>query len=187
MRWFDPLQLVIERYPGKAQVLAAVGVVLGTLAVGYEVHDIAAIPWDLDDHSPKTMSSRVLCGTFGGAVHIIEVQGQTYECAGGETKCGTAQHVPIAFDARDPSRCRLARNVARPTLNQIGSLLGGMAWLAFAGAVFTWVREGRPSQLTTSESKRSWGYRVSRAVLFASATLALVVWLTRVAIHGLAP
>jgi hypothetical protein len=187
LRLSDPLQLLISRYPGKSQVLAAVGVVVGTLAIGYDVHDIATIPWEVDSHSPTVLSSSVHCGTFSGAVHVIDVQGQTFECGGGDTKCGAAQHVPVAFDPQAPSRCRVASNVGRPTLDQIGSLLGGLVWLAFAGAVISWVREGRVGVDEGAHGKRSWGYRVSRAVLIASATLGLIVWLTRTAIHGGTP
>lgn len=177
----DPLQSLIQRYPGKAQALAAIGLVVGTTLVGYEVRDIVTIPWELDDHSPTVMSSRVVCGTFSGAVHVIEVQGHSYECGGGDTKCGAAQHVPVAFDPRNPARCRLASNVARPTLAQLGALLGGMVWLAFAGAVASWVREGRPSAGMPADGKRSTSYRVSRAAFFASAALAVAVWLARIA------
>jgi hypothetical protein len=179
--WPDPLAALITRFPGESRVMAACGVVFGCLALGASSYDIARIPWELDEHSPTTLSSSARCGTFEGARYTIEVHGRSYVCLGAENKCPRSERTLVAYDARDPARCRVSESLKRPTFSELTSLLVGLAWLGFTGAV--WSR--RESALTrTQAAKPSLTYRISRAVCVSGVVLGLVAWLVQITRYG---
>lgn len=169
----DPLRLLIAKAPGKARVLAACGGLLALVILAQVGVSLAQAPWGLSARSAMTMSSGGKCD-LAGARYAIQVNGGSYTCGGGDTKC-PREAVRIAYDPHNPNHCRVASNMGRPSLYELHAILFAVAWLCFGGAVATW----RSDAETTRSSA---GHRA----FFALLCLTLAAMLVSVEVYSAA-
>lgn len=118
--------------------MAAVGLA-GLGLLGWVGAGSLGAPWHLDESSPTVMSSSAECDARLGAQYEIRVEGQSYGgCGGATNKCAEVEAVAVAYDASDPSQCRVASSVdglgryeATLMLLGLGMSFAGVAAIAF--------------------------------------------------------
>jgi hypothetical protein len=130
--------------------LAAGVVIMGIVGVR-----LLQVPWDLDARSPTTTSVASV-HTYLGNYYTIEVGGRRFECRGGAGGRSPGQHEVVAYDPRDPGRCRLASMAGRVGPDEGSRLLTsvffialglpGLLWrLAYRGTSFPFSKETAPA------------------------------------------
>lgn len=112
--------------------------IIGLLFFALMSVPIARQPWELDARSPIVESIDSECGPSTGAIFTIKVKGRSYRCGGSDDKCSGDGPVAVAYDATDPSRCRVAANVDRISDYEsliisagCGSVLFMIAWVFY--------------------------------------------------------
>ena len=133
---------LIRRFPKQANKLAVAGAVLAALMLPLFVYRLTQIPWTLKPGAPVVQSVGAGCSPWG-AVFRIELNGNSYWCEGGETKCPTRSRVDVAYDPQTPARCRLASNVGRPSSTDLLLLLLGSLGISAFGVVSAWRRHAQ--------------------------------------------
>lgn len=133
---------LIRRFPGQANKLAVAGAVLAALMLPLFIYRLTQIPWTLEPGAPVVQSVGAGCSPWG-AVFRIELDGSSYWCEGGDTKCPTSSRVGVAYDPQTPARCRLASNVGRPSSTDLLPLLLGSLGISVFGMVTAWGHDAR--------------------------------------------
>jgi hypothetical protein len=96
---------------GRANAMVFVGLV-GVAVFAWVGAGAVSAPWQLDESSPTVMSSTAKCDVRLGAQYEIRIDGEPYgSCGGATNKCAEVEAVAIAYDADDPSQCRVASAV----------------------------------------------------------------------------
>ncbi|HKO47435.1 MAG TPA: hypothetical protein VJV79_06915 [Polyangiaceae bacterium] len=152
---------------------------LGPLFIGHFIYRMTQIPWELTRDSPVAIAISSGCDPRGG-VYAIVVRDTVYRCGGADTKCGHDNDAPVAYVLDRPRRCRLLRNVGRPSLYELDELLIGLITVSFGAAVVCW-DAAWIERLSTPDGRPppSLAYVIWRAVFWSSllAFFAIGLWL----------
>jgi hypothetical protein len=187
MRRFDLFGWLLSVDPSLAKQapFAAFGFALvGLLALGHFAYRMTQIPWELNRDSPVAIAIGGGCDPNGG-VYTIVVRDTVYHCGGGDTKCAFNSNAPVAYVLDRPRRCRLLRNVGRPSLYELTEPVLGMMAVSLGAAVFCWdaasierlsAPDGRPPL--------SLAYVIWRAVFWSSLFALLAKGLWEYALYG---
>lgn len=166
------------RYADQGTPLWAVLVLIGIVGLGLGVRMTVWVldqPWDLDASSPVVTGSPGDCGPLTAGRYEIEVDGHTYSCGGAEDKCAQDE-AEVAYDPRDPSRCRAAARVdglgvyeMLGVLTALAFTFGGLAGLGY------WVSE-KLRKADLGEDEPRWGLtrRWLRAFVWVALVLAML-------------
>jgi len=100
------------------------------LFLGVFTYRMTQLPWSLNSDAARSVSVGAGCNKWG-AQYRIEVAGVSYWCGGGDSKCPRRSSELMLFDSTNPSRCRLAKNVQRPSNYELGMLAPGLVGLGF--------------------------------------------------------
>lgn len=164
MAEFDPLDWLISLDVERARRAAYTVLCVGALTSVVFSYWMIQIPWQVTDTSPTVVAYGGRCGG-SGAVYFISVNGRHYECGGSDTKCPTHHEGPIAYDPRQPSNCRLAKNVRRLSRSQLNIVILGTLISPYGFAFLAW-----DSAWASRGQSNSWPlkYRLWRTIFFAS-------------------
>ena len=172
MGGFDPLHWLILLNVARARRAAYAALCLGALTLVVFSYWMIQIPWQVTDASPTVVAYGGRCGG-SGAVYFISVNGRHYECEGSDSKCPIHEEGPVAYDPRQPSDCRLAKNVRRLSRSQLNIVILGALILPYGFAFLAWdsawASRGQPSNCWPLK------YRVWRAIFFASIACMAVI------------
>ena len=179
MRRFDLFGWLLSLDPKRAKQAAYTLLLLGPLFIGQFVYRMTQVPWELNGNSPVAIAIDGGCDPNGG-VYLIAVRGTVYRCGGADTKCGHDSDAPVAYVLDRPRRCRLLRNVGRPSLYELKVLLIGLMAVSFGAAVVCW-DAAWIERLSTPDGRPppSLAYVIWRAVFWSCllALMAIGMWL----------
>ncbi len=128
---------IVSQDRKRARSAAYVCLLFGPLLVAHFAYRMTQIPWELTRDSPIAIAIGAGCDPNGG-VYPIVVRGTVYQCGGGDTKCGQESEARVAYVLDRPRRCRLLRNVDRPSLYELSELLLALMIASFGAAVVCW-------------------------------------------------
>lgn len=170
----DPLGWLIARNPSRARLLALVGGLFALAMLVLVGSWFCRAPWQLDARSPSVVSTGGRCD-HAGAVYTIVVDGSSYACGGGNSKCSKGD-LPIAYDRLNPRLCRVRSNVDRPSLYELHVLLFALVWLCFGGAVATWQGAPQPGAPLVPQSKGHRAFVAALGAQLAALVLSVLVY-----------